>query len=354
LKALEEKIQSVLDQAVADDLERGFQVAAYVDGALVVNAAAGTMGPPGSRPVTDKTLFPVFSTTKGIAATLIHLLVERGKISYETPIAGVWQEFAAHGKGGITLRHALNHTSGIPLMPVGIGHAGLCDWDTMCAAIADLKPILPPGEEFVYHAITYGWILGEVARRVDGRSFGDLLRDEICSPLELNDEMFVGIPDDVENRVAVLESKAAVGGHPLTPDDVPQAIPSLVMPLQAWMNRPDARRACLPASNGIMTAHGIAKHYAALLPGGVDGIELLPPKRVAIATEATDPAVPQRLGYTTGFNFSTGAFGHAGYGGSLGFAEPSMRLAFGLARNRFDSDATVPKILDLVHKELAR
>jgi CubicO group peptidase (beta-lactamase class C family) len=362
LKSVERTIQSQLDQFVAEDSERGIQVAVYHHGNLVVNAFAGTTGAPGEGRVDAGTLFPVFSTTKGMAATLIHLLVERGSIDYETPIAEVWPEFAAHGKDGITLRHALNHTSGIPNLPAGLGHAELCDWDTVCAAIAGLTPISPPGRENAYHAITYGWILGEVARRVDGRSFGNLLRDEISTPLALNDELFIGIPDEVENRVAVLESKAEVGPHPLAPDDVAEPIPSLVRPLHLWMNRADARRACIPASNGIMTAHAVARHYAALLPGGVDGVELLPAKRVALATapqwpgnaKQGDPPMAQRLGYTTGLNFALTAFGHAGFGGSVGFADPASGLAFGLARNRLDSERTVASILETMAKELAR
>jgi CubicO group peptidase (beta-lactamase class C family) len=355
LNALQENIQSLLDQIVGEDSERGLQVAVYHRSQLVANCFAGATDSSGRTRVDEKTLFPVFSTTKGIAATLVHLLVERGKISYETPIADVWPEFAAHGKGGITLRHALNHTSGSPNMPLGIGHADLGDWDKMCAAIADLTPISPPGYEVAYHAITYGWILGEAARRVDGRSFGDLLRDEICAPLDLTDELFVGIPDDVEPRVAVLEARVNEAEmERLRADPSPQAIPALVQPLHAWMNRPDARRACIPASNGIMTAHAVAKHYAALLPGGVDGIELLSPKRIALATEPQrpgnakqdDPPPKHRLGYSMDTSLFPAAFGHGGAGGSLGFAEPASGLAFGFTRNRFDHDPTLPRILE--------
>jgi CubicO group peptidase (beta-lactamase class C family) len=357
LKALQKSIQSLLEQFVSEDSERGLQVAVYHRGELVANCAAGTTDAAGRQRVNDKTLFPVFSTTKGIAATLIHLLVERGKIAYDTPIADVWPEFAAHGKGTITLRHALNHTSGIPNMPLGIGHAELCDWDKMCAAIADLTPIAPPGREAVYHAITYGWILGETARRVDGRTFGELLRDEICLPLAVVDELFVGAPDDVAPRVAVLEAKVNEDELArIRADTSPQSIPALVQPLHVWMNRADARRACIPASNGIMTAHAIAKHYAALLPGGVDGVELLSPHQIALATEPQwpdntpkdGPPSKHRLGYGMDISFSPAAFGHGGAGGSLGFADPASGITFGFTRNRFDSDITLPRILELL------
>lgn len=361
MKGLEKNLQALLDQFVTEDSERGIQVAVYLKGELVANAFAGTTDASGKTRVDAKTLFPVFSTTKGIEATLIHQLVERGRIRYETRIAEVWPEFAAHGKEAITLQHALNHTSGIPFMPQGIGHAELCDWDAMCAAVADLAPIAPPGRDFVYHAITYGWILGEPACRVDRRNFGNMLHDEICAPLGLVDELYTGIPDDAEPRVAVLEAKVNESDlEQLRADPSPQSIPALVQPLHLWMNRPDARRACVPASNGIMTAHAIARHYAALLPGGVDGVELLSPKQFALATapqwpgsaKQGDPPMNQRLGYTAGLPFSTTAVGHAGHGGSLGFADPTCGLAFGLTRNRFDSEATVPRVMEFLRNEI--
>jgi CubicO group peptidase (beta-lactamase class C family) len=359
MKTLEKNIQAALDESVAEGIERGVQVAVYHRGELVVNSCTGIADATRNRRVDETTLFPVFSTTKGIVATLLHLLVERGQITYETPIAEVWPEFAAHGKGSITLRHALNHTSGIPLMPRGIGYAELNDWDTMCAAIADLTPVSPAGEESAYHAITYGWILGEVARRVDGRSFGDLLRDEISTPLDLTEELFVGLPDDAEPRVAFLEGKMDEKElERIRADDSPQAIPGLLQPLYEWMNRADGRRACLPASNGIMTAHAVARHYASLLPGGVDGIELLPPARIALAIEPQrprnlkpgDPPPKHRLGYMNLGSFSPTAFGHDGYGGSLGFADPACGLAFGFARNCFVHAGALPRLLQVVRE----
>jgi len=358
MKPIDQTMQSLLDQLIADGSERGVQLAVYHNGLLVVDASAGIADPTTGRRVNGNTLFPVFSTTKGIAATLIHLLVERGKINYDTPIAQVWPEFAAHGKEGITLQHALNHTAGIPNMPMGLSHTELCDWATMCAAIADLKPISPPGAEHAYHAITYSWLTGEVARRVDGRPFSQLLHDEICVPLDMTTEMFVGIPDEVEPLVAILEATVDTPAAQTPPqDETPQAIPALVQPLHAWMNRPDARRACLPASNGIMTARSIARHYAALLPGGVDGIELLPPERIRVAIEPrssgkqkTGEPASHRLGYSVGTPFSPTSFGHGGYGGSIGFADIASSLSFGFTRNRFDSNTSLPRIIETLRK----
>lgn len=166
--------------------------------------------------------------------------------------------------------------------------------------------------------------------------------------------MFAGIPDDVEPRVAVLEE---YGLEPQQPDDgLPRSVPLALGPLHAWMNRPDVRRACIPASNGIMNAVAIARHYAALLPGGVDGIHLLTPERIKLATEPQKPDHPQSedyrkdwgLGYHTGGELyrDESAFGHGGYGGSNGFADPRCRLAVGLTKNLFHKDDTVKLIID--------
>ena len=306
-------IQALLDELVAKGSEWGAQAAAYLDGKLVVDASAGISDPATGRAVDAQTLFPVFSTTKGMAATVVHRLVERGLLDYDTPIADYWPEFAAHGKGGVTLRHALNHHRGVPFMPPGITHADLDDWETMCAAMADQRPASAPGAQMVYHAVTYSWTIGEPACRVTGRSFTELVQAEICAPLGITD-LFVGLPDAEDARVAILGAPANPNANPPPiNDDAPRTVPLLIEPLHAWMNRLDARRACIPASNGIMNARAIARHYAALLPGGVEGVELLPPARVRLATERQYPTPPgesamnQALGYGTGHGrFSRG------------------------------------------------
>jgi CubicO group peptidase (beta-lactamase class C family) len=362
LNTLHDRLQSLLDQFIADGSERGLQVAVYRHGRLIANCFAGTTDATDRQRVDAKTLFPIFSTTKGMATTLAHLLVERGQIAYETPLVHVWPGFAAHGKDAITLRHALNHSAGLPFMPTGIDHAALGDWKKMCAAIADLQPVTPPGDVTVYHAITYGWLVGEPLCRVDGRTFGQLLHDEICAPLGIVDEMFVGAPESIDSRVATLEAKVDEAEMArLRADPSPQAIPALVQPLHEWMNRPGARRGCLPASNGIMTAHAVARHYAALLPGGVDGVELLPPSRIALACELQkpnnyqegDPLDKHRLGYAMDGFLSEQSFGHGGHGGSVGFADPVSGVAFGFTRNRYYSDTTLRQLLDLLRQELA-
>jgi CubicO group peptidase (beta-lactamase class C family) len=355
---VQEKMQRLLDDLVRNGRERGLQLAAYLDGKLVVDAWAGVADVNTGRRVDGATLFPVFSTTKGLAATLIHLLVERCKLTYDTPIAAVWPEFAAQGKQSITVRHALSHTTGLACMPLGVGYAELVDWDAMCRAIARMRPVSSRGAQSVYHAVTYSWLVGEVAHRVDGRPFGQMLQEEICRPLGIGDDMFVGIPDEVEPRVAWLEEIFESGQPPVVDNTVPRDVPGWMLPLHAWMNQPQVRRACVPASNGIMTARALARHYASLLPGGVDGVALLPPARVREATQVqlqTDSLAENTprhialgymiLGAGKGPDTPATAFGHGGYGGSVGFADPQHRLAVGLTKNRYCKNGAQDEIL---------
>jgi CubicO group peptidase (beta-lactamase class C family) len=356
---IQKPVQDLLDQLVAEGVERGVQVAAYQNGEMICDAFAGTLDATGETKVAADTLFPTFSTTKGIAATLAHLMVERGKVSYDTPIAAVWPEFAANGKGGITLRHALSHTAGLQNMPEGLTLEELDSWDRMCDLMAAATPVSAPGARFAYHAVTYSWLVGEVVRRVDGRSFGQILHDEITAPLSMVDEMYCGIPEGIDARIATLEAKEE-DNKPLPHGATDLAIPPLILPLHYWMNQPDARRACIPASNGIMSARSVAKHYAALLPGGVDGVELLPPECIRLAMEprlptehpADQPPPTHRLGYAFSTSLSQSEFGHGGAGGSFAFASLDQNLAFCFVRNRFVADNSLARALEVVQNEL--
>jgi len=361
----QERLQNILNNLVNEGRERGAQVAAYADGRLIVDVWAGVADARTGRPVDGDTLFPVFSTTKGIMATIIHRLVEGGALDYEMRIADAWPEFAANGKARITLRQALNHTAGIHLLPGAITAADLGDWDKVCALVADLAPQWPPGTQQEYHAVTFGWILGETARRVTGRPVVQLLRDEILIPLGVED-IFIGIPDKVESRVAVLEEYGCNEDRPLPDTNAWQSVPACMLPLYRWMNTREAHLACSPASNGIMSARAIARHYAALLPEGVDGVALLPPERVAAATvlqrpdnsaPETDPPMHVGLGYhlgEPGTAMGTGqtVFGHSGAGGSVGFADPEYRLAFAFTRNLLSDANTAITLADELRRLL--
>ncbi|GAC1438072.1 MAG: serine hydrolase domain-containing protein [Chloroflexota bacterium] len=352
------RVQALLDELTGTGAEQGLQVAAYHHGALVVDAWSGVADPATGRRVDGDTLFTVFSTTKGITATVIHLLADRGLLDYDVPIARYWPEFAARGKERVTLRQALTHTSCIPQVPAGVTPEAMCDWDGMCRATADLTPLWEPGTVSCYHAFTYGWILGEVARRVDGRPFDQIVREEICAPLGIT-SLYLGIPDAAEPAVAPMEADPTVpeapaaalpsSTDPLAPEALwARIFPPALLPLHHVFNRPDVRRACIPAAGGIMNARAVARHYAALASGEVDGVRLLTARRIAgasaVQTSAPDVLTgqpwPRSLGYWPMGNplsptrGGRTVVGHSGAGGSLGLADSTYGFAFGLTKNR--------------------
>ncbi len=362
-KDLQDKIHALLTEQVNSGNERGAQVAVYHQGELIADTWAGVADVRTGKPVDGDTLFPVYSCTKGIVATVIHLLAERGQLDYDTPIAHYWPEFAANGKEGITVRHALTHGSGLQYMPVGIDHPELCNWDTMCRLMAQQKPAWPPNEKLAYHPVTFGWILGEVARRIDGRAFQPFVEDEIGRPLGIT-TMFSGIPEYRESEVAYLEEIFEEKPEPVEPpapsNPAEQGVSPFMWPLADWMNRSDARQACIPASNGIMNARALARHYAALVPGGIDGVQLLPDSRMKLATEQMIPkcgyepgvTLPFGLGYRRGEGGHAHSFGHGGYGGTLGYGDPDSRLAVAIIRNRFSSSNLVNPVVELIKSTL--
>jgi CubicO group peptidase (beta-lactamase class C family) len=338
-------VQALLDELVASGEETGLQAAVYKDGELVVDAWAGAADPESGKPVTPETLFTVFSVSKGIAATALHLLAERGLAAYDEPIATYWPEFAQNGKEGVLVRHALSHTSGIPHVPEGTTRDDLLDWRGMQARMAGQTPLWAPGETLCYHALTYGWVVGGLAERVDGRPFARFVAEEIAAPLGL-DGLFFGVPATEISRVATLGD---------APELLVAAAPSPVSNIApegslsaAEMNRPEARQAVLPAYGLCANARSLAKVYAALIGEGVDGVRLLPPERVAQASalqvDAVNASSGEPLRFGLGYRIGGGAtpwlsargaaFGHDGHGGALAYAEPEHGLAVGFTKNR--------------------
>ena len=196
-------VQDLIDSLVASGEEAGLQVAAYVDGKLVVDAWTGIADEETGRPVDGDTLFTSWSTTKGFVATCLHILADRNLVDYDAPMAKYWPEFSANGKEQVTVRHALTHSAGVPHMPAGVTPEMMTDWDAMCAAIVAHEPLWEPGTKTGYHAWTFGWLIGEIIRRVDGRPVAQFAREELCRPLGIED-FYLGIPDAVESRVALL------------------------------------------------------------------------------------------------------------------------------------------------------
>lgn len=342
-------VQTKLDELVGSGVERGLQVAAYFDGALVLDAWAGVADASTGRPVDGESLFVAFSCGKGVLATAVHLLAERGQLDYDATVGSYWPEFANRGKEAITVRQVLTHTAGIPQLPPDTTPEDLCDWDRMCAGISLLSPLWKPGTRTGYHARTFGFVLGELVRRIDGRPVAEFIREDVCQPLGIRD-LFFGIPPEAEPRVARMEDDPASAPLPPLPPDslLPLVFPPSLPPTATFFNRLDVRRACIPSSSGIMNARSLARIYAALACGGeLDGVRLLSTACIdrasALQTDEVDAVIgmpiPKGLGYMLGGELSPmgsrlTAFGHPGSGGSIGFADPEYRFAFALTKTR--------------------
>ncbi|MGD9891899.1 MAG: serine hydrolase domain-containing protein [Dehalococcoidia bacterium] len=341
----QQQVQTLLNELTESGGERGLQVVAYVGGECVVDAWSGSADPDSGRVVDGDTLFTVFSVGKGIAATAVHILAARGLLDYDEPVCRYWPEFRVNGKAAITVRQVLTHTAGIPQLPDGVTIADVCEWDRICAAIAQLEPLWQPGTRMGYHATTWGFLVSELIHRADGRPFQQVVADEICRPLDIR-TLFFGIPEATESCVAQLEAvEPSAAATSLAPDSLLPRVMGPVPRTPAIWNRPDIRRACIPAAGGIMNARAIARHYAALIDT-VNGIRLLSPDRLRAATalqmEGNDvvlgrPAT-RALGYglggpLAGMGNRRTAFGHAGTGGAIGFADPEYHFAFALTKN---------------------
>jgi CubicO group peptidase (beta-lactamase class C family) len=292
------------------------------------------------------TLVNVWSTTKGVVAVAVAILVDRGLIRYEDPAASVWPEFAQAGKQNVTIAHVLSHQAGLPGFAEPTSIEDQYDWESCCAKLARQAPAWEPGTATSYHAMTYGWLAGEIVRRITGKSFGAFVRDEIAAPLGA--DIFVGLAETEEPRVAeTIGPKHAAAVPPL--GDI--AMMALTNPQQN-PEAPNARAwraAEIPAANGHVSARGIAQLYAMLAGGGtLDGRRILSSRA---AERLTEPATADgRVDMFLGFKDSWGmgialntagiyganprAFGHSGWGGSFGCADPDAGVAVGYVCNQ--------------------
>jgi CubicO group peptidase (beta-lactamase class C family) len=349
------RISDALQMAV-DRGEAGVQVAAYVGDHQIVDAWIGPFDPnaPDGPQVDGSTLFPVFSVTKIITATAIHLQAEGGLLSYSDPISTYWPEFGCNGKEGITIAHVLAHQSGIPQMPAGVTAELMCDWDWMIEQVANFTPLFGPGEKSAYQSLVFGWILGEVVRRTDAqhRDFGRFVRDEITTPLGGHD-VWLGLPTSELQRAAVLTSELPTEPLPEEAEIAELTRPQAVAPDAPVHNRTDVRQACLPGAGAIGSARACVRVVAMLANGGeLDGVRLLAPERVRSFTvprpevEELDPVlfggrpVPRPVGvgglWLGGTVMGTGpaVLSHGGSGTSVAFADLDSKLSVCIFHNR--------------------
>jgi CubicO group peptidase (beta-lactamase class C family) len=341
---LQAEVQAAAGEMVAAGTETGLQVAVHRHGLVVADVVSGVVDPQTAEPVSPGTLFYAASTAKGVAASLAHVLAERGDITYDLRLADVWPEFATRGKEHTTLRHVLLHTAGLPGLPQETTVADLCDWDRVCAALAAAEPWWRPGTRFGYHALTFGFLLGETLRRVTGLSMSELLREVLTGPLGIADEVCFAVPYPLLPRVARQAANPAPPEPPEKGSPLDRATPPALRDAGSLGNRADVLTADIP-SIGTMTARGAARMYAALL-GHVDGIELVSDRRrtamAAVAFTGTDEVMgfpaswafgysPDRPGGVPSRRGST--FGMIGANGSAAYADIDSGLAVAVMRN---------------------
>jgi len=346
-------VTQALRKVAAHKRGGGAAAAVYHRGELVVDAWTGARDAAGS-PWLEDTMAMSFSTTKGVIATTVHRLVDRDLIDYDEPVATYWPEFAEGGKQFITVRHLLSHSAGLhPLRDVISDAYEMLDWDLVCTQLARQTPRYEPGTRHGYHGITYGFLVGEVIRRVTGAPVHDVVETEIVKPLDL-DGMSIGAPPDRRDRVAQLlvhfgnadraERFAQRAAHLAW---MRPAIDTFVVPesdrLYASSEVLDAP---IPAVNGCFTARSLARMYAALAGGGaLDGERFLSTETLRRATEIQGSGIDivvgfpmrWRLGYhlaATTKGIIPNGFGHFGYGGSGAWADPDNDLAVAFVCNR--------------------
>jgi CubicO group peptidase (beta-lactamase class C family) len=338
----------------------GAAVAVHVDGRPVVDLWAGLADPKTERPWEEDTLALVFSTTKGWTAVCALLLWERGELDIDAPVADVWPEFAAAGKDDVTTRQLLSHQAGLPAFDDPISVDDCHDLDRVTSRLASQAPRWQPGTAHGYHAITYGWLVGEVVRRVTGRTVGRFFAEEVAEPLGL--DTFIGLPPEHHSRVATLLPMALDRLPPgFQLDEQTQALVATILDqssltFQVFTNPPvlagvddfnstEMHQAEWPAANGVTSARSLSKLYAELACDRLLSTATLDAAETP-QVDGPDRVLVLRTRFGLGFALPssivryapTGAgFGHDGAGGSVGFADRRARVGFGYVMNQMSA-----------------
>ncbi len=363
---VESGFEPVKEAFEANFTERGDIGAAfclYAGGRKVVDVWGGVADHKTGRPWSEDTLTLVYSTTKGVAAICAHLMAERSELDLDAPVVEYWPEYGVEGKAATTVRNLLAHRAGLPALEPRLTPEQALAWDPAVEALAAQRPLWEPGTRHGYHAMTFGWLVGGVARRAVGRSRGRYLADEVAGPLGL--DLHIGLPETEEGRVSRL--------RPSPPPRLGQAelaamAPERIEQLRAMasptsltsralnvtepplnFNQRAVHAAELPAANGIATARSLAKLYASTV-GEVEGIRLLRAQTVESATveRSAGPDAVLVLDNRFGSGFflpspfspllGPRSFGHSGAGGSLAFADPDAGIGFAYVMNQMQQN----------------
>ena len=365
-----ENVRRVFTEKLEARGEVGAAISFTLNGESVVDLWGGYVAPKdtpdGEREWERDTIVNTYSTTKGMTALCAHRLVEQGLLDLDAPVAQYWPEFAAAGKEEIPVRWLLSHQSGLPAIRKPLPAEALFDWATLCEALAEQEPWWKPGTQHGYHPLTFGFLVGEVIRRVGGRSVGQMFREDVALPLEA--DFHIGLDAMHDGRVAEL-----IGGIAPPKPKAGEPAPRIKGPMGDFLrdmtdpntmvgaafnnpsmspgtvNSREWRAAEIPAANGHGTARSLARIYGALATGGeVDGVRILEADSIERARteqvsgpDATLGQLPMRygLGYMLRSDFmplspSPNAFGHPGAGGSIGMADPDAGVGFGYVMNK--------------------
>jgi CubicO group peptidase (beta-lactamase class C family) len=374
-----ERVREIFRNSFETDAELGASVCVTIDGDTAVDLWGGHCDCERTREWERDTLVNTYSTTKGMTAVCAHRLVEQGKLGLDEPVATYWPEFAAAGKQTLPVRYLLSHQAGLPAVRKPLPPDALYDWEVMTRALAEETPWWEPGSQHGYHALTFGYLVGELVRRMSGQSLGSYFRRNVAEPLGA--DFHIGLAPAYDARTSdlhgsfappVLGDGAKIDGplgdflrdmtDPTTMTGATFNNPE--QPLEA-VNSRQWRAAEIPAANGHGTARALARIYGALSRGGeIDGVRILRNETIEAAIEeqvfgpdAIIGQLPMRFGL--GFMLrqdliplgpNPRAFGHPGAGGSLGFADPDAHVGFGYTMNRMQmSIVGTPSALAMIH-----
>ena len=368
-----ERLRAEFDRQLEVGLHHGAQLAVYIDGELVVDFAGGTTGPEGGQ-TTPETRHLLFSCTKPYAGVGLHQLIEAGAADYDDPVVDHWPAFAEAGsrKAEITIRHVLSHTAGIPYGEFDQAVDQWGDWDAVVAAMEAIEPVFEPGEQPAYHTFNYGWLVGELIRRISGQPVEEYVDEHVFDPLGLDDTS-IGIRGDADPEAVARLSGFEVFDRCRDPGE---GLDNPASDAAALFNQPGVQRAVIPAANGIGTARDMARFYACIANGGaLDGTRLLDAATVEEATRThaetdSDGTLSRPARYGLGFwtggleNDMFGSvsrermFGHAGLGSVFAWGDPELDVGFayvtnGIREESYEHAARVSGLSDSVRLLLA-
>lgn len=362
-----ESVHEVFTQTIDSKQDVGAAVSLFHRGQCVIDLVGGYFDNESTKPYDHDTLQLVFSTTKGVTAIAVAMCVERGLLSYQEPVASFWPEFAASGKEYATVAQLLSHQVGLYTVDGPITLAEALDWDIITQRLAATAPAFPIGSAHGYHALTFGWLAGELVRRVDGRNIGRFIAEEIATPLGA--EIYIGLPEHLESRVSPLNTgwPREVGEPaPIFDPEAKELLNKITRPgtpgakafslngafsVAGGFNRRDVHAAEIPAANGISNARSLAKMYAATMDevqGAHGPVRLVSPETMIEMSTTVTPrgesdlclVIPTSfgMGFMTHNDFipysGPGTFGHPGAGGSMSFADPRRAMSFSYVMNK--------------------